>query len=367
MALQTAPKEKEVVALPRSLHLCTVVGLRYPFITAVLVVLECAMSAVLLHYTGQFEIAPNIMSLGGCGLCMLLILGAARSITTHNLLRDLLDFVGETEFKTCVAQVNWEVRIVVLPAVVTGGLPIVGYFLLIEDIRANLSNAMVLLGRVLLAFVVVAGPCLSVSFAWGCVVMVRMVAALLRISVDKVFEHLEATLMREELSTEETIDELDGLCKGAKRVFERANKCITKPVFSVVVIGYLISLGIVLELVVSVQGGGVPIFVLLTFTGLAVIAGAFATALLLSLTSVADHYEDVASDFTHNLELRFKLTKAFPGPAGVKLFSSFESEYINDLSFNVHHRALDARTLESAIMKLGMGAVVTVGLGMLTS
>eukprot|EP00416_Gambierdiscus_australes_P016273 CAMPEP_0171070564 /NCGR_PEP_ID=MMETSP0766_2-20121228/9826_1 /TAXON_ID=439317 /ORGANISM="Gambierdiscus australes, Strain CAWD 149" /LENGTH=325 /DNA_ID=CAMNT_0011527057 /DNA_START=88 /DNA_END=1065 /DNA_ORIENTATION=- len=324
------------------------------------------MCFVLLSYTGLIATLVNALFIGGCGVGLLLVLNVGVNVASNNLLHDLVDFVGQAESRQCFRWSAVEVRAAVFPAAVTGGLPLAGYFLVVEDVRDTFSEMEMSIIWSVVGFTAAVGPFLSLSFVWGCVVIIRLVAALLRASVDKVFERLEATMMCEELSSEEMVHELDVFCREAKRVFEKANMCITRQVFSCVVVGYMASLVMILELVVALRAGGVSTFILLCFGGMCIVSSAISTALLYSLTSVADHYEDMASDFSHNIELRFKITNAFPGPPGVKLFCSFESEFVNDLSFNFHHRPLDARVLESTILRLFMGAVVTVGLGILT-
>mmetsp|Transcript_10291 Transcript_10291/g.24228 ORF Transcript_10291/g.24228 Transcript_10291/m.24228 type:complete len:367 (+) Transcript_10291:132-1232(+) len=366
MALSSDSDVKGKVKLPRLLRLSSAFALRYPFTSVLLLVLQAGSGVVLLSHTSLPSAWVNCAVIGMIVLCLLLLMNSALRIWSGGLLGDLVDFVAESGSRPCFKWTNREVLVGIIPFVVLGALPFLCYYLEVRQHMESLGEVdkQVIYGVV--TFTTVDGPFLSVTVFTGCVQLVRLVASLLKAALRKHFDNLEVALTTQGNSTEEKVKELDGHCKRVLRIFEKANKCITRQIFAAVVLANMAALITIIQLVTTLRGGKLTPFLFCFLGGLSLVGSVTGVALLHSMTTVADEYEDLAAKFSLNIALRFRLTNTFPGPPGVKLMTSFEKDHVNDLSFNFHHRPLNASVLEGTLIRLFMGALVSVCLGILT-
>mmetsp|Transcript_10292 Transcript_10292/g.24231 ORF Transcript_10292/g.24231 Transcript_10292/m.24231 type:complete len:375 (+) Transcript_10292:158-1282(+) len=359
------PDQKNQPTLPRLVHVFAVLGLRYPIGTAFLTLVECSLAFILIVWADLLTPLVGAAGCCLCGLCLMLIVAAGVRSWRSGILGELVDFLGEGEADLCFRTSAIEARVGVIPCLVVGLAPGGCYFLELHegmDARPPWQRVTI---YTLVAITTLDGATLGAVLS-GQLSLIRLVAALLKRTVRKHFDHIAEAMTTEGLNRARLISMLHQHCKVMKKLFEQANAAITYCVFAAVICAYLVSLILMLQLVVALRAEESSLFMVLLFGAVSLLTTAIATALLHSITSVADYYEDVAAELSHNVDLRFRITDTFAGPAGVKLLTSFETEHVCELSFNFHHRPLDRRVLEGTLIKLFMGAITTIVVGVLT-
>lgn len=373
MTIEFGEKEEQELELPTWLRVGTVFTRRCPVVVYLWVLFTSCNFLVVLNIADLFHETARIVVTVLLFFTCVAVVFSVRGILLCSILDDLVAFCGGNgRVKEHLGWANVVARLVVLGSgivvfVVVGCLHVFGIMphISASDHEDELGREGYLLATLASCSLAVAASLLSALVLWAPFAVFQLLTTLLKEALTIHFANLTATLSNETLAKEEVVSQLDQHCNSVKPIFRKLNAKITRRQVWMIILVWALALTSLLEFVGHTRRAGFSNGAAMVAGLLALFSGTAGGGILQAMTAVGDHYENLGVEMSLNIKLTCQAYSTFPGASGVKLLDTFQKGHMNELSFALHHKALDGRALANTLFRMLIGVTITIVIGTL--